>query len=84
MTHEFIHWQDRDRYIRKGNSINSSEEFQKYINGLRKDCKKKLDELEKKGYDISGISDYAKTKYYENIYDETYTEYRTKRILGGL
>ncbi len=81
LTHEFIHWQDRDRYIRNGNIINSAEEFQKYINGLRKDCKKKLDRLEKKGYDIGDISDYAYTKYNHSEYDETYTEYRTKRYL---
>ena len=83
LTHEFIHWQDRDRYIRKGNSINSSEELQKYINGLRKDCKKKLDRLEKKGYAIDNISDYAKRSNADCSYDEVYTEYRTKELLGG-
>jgi len=79
-VHEFIHWKDAEEYKSKfGEIIDSS----KYKNWLNKRCKKKLDELERKGYNISEISGYAKEMYDKMSFDETYTEYKVKELLKG-
>ena len=49
---------------------------------LRAKCKKKLDRLEKQGYNIFGISKYASDAYDKGFYDETVTEYKVQSILG--
>ena len=45
-------------------------------------CKKKLDKLEKKGYNISNISRYATKKNAVGEFDEMLTEYRVLQLLG--
>lgn len=40
-----------------------------------------FDELEKSGYNIDEISEYALYKYKDYECDETYTEYRVKNLL---
>ena len=53
------------------------------INQLRASHKKKVDRLVAQRYNISGISGYAEEMYDFEIYDEVYTEYRTKILLKG-
>ena len=78
--HELIHWQDADDYRKKGNSINTAEEYKKYIAYLREYCKKKLDREKAKGYNIF-VSKYAEDEFGRANYDETYTEYRVQKLL---
>ena len=44
--------------------------------------KKKIDKLINKGYNINEISNYANNEYAKGKYDEMYTEYRVKKLLG--
>ena len=76
-VHELIHWKDAEEY-RKNRVIENQNEYLKY---LRAKCKKKLDRLQKQGYNISQISKYASDKYVREAYDETMTEYRVLRFL---
>ncbi len=82
--HEFIHWKDSNDYIKRGNSINTTEDYKVFDTEFKEKCKKKLDELQKKGYNVNGISTYASQAYDKGDYDETYTEYRTGKILEGM
>lgn len=78
ILHELIHWQDADKYKRKFGEIT---DFNAYINYLNKKFAPKLEKLQKKGYNIGEISNYAIKQYKSGRYDETYTEYRTKKLL---
>ena len=44
---------------------------------------KKVDHLINSGYNIDGISSYAKRSMAFGSYAEVMTEYRTKELLGG-
>ena len=82
MLHENLHWKDAQDYIRKFGKVKSLAELNEYENNL---FKKKLDELEKKGYNVYNISRYA-TKMISRInekYYEAYVEYRVLQILKG-
>ena len=78
-VHELIHWKDAQEY-QKHNTLGNQKQ---YLSDLRKKSKKQLDKLEKQGYDVFGISEYATGKYTEKKYDETWTEYRTQKLLKG-
>ncbi|WP_106765388.1 phage minor capsid protein [Pseudoruminococcus massiliensis] len=82
ILHELIHWQDADKYKRKFGEIT---DFGKYIEYLNKKFAPKLEKLQKRGYNIFGISEYASNKLNEQIprLDEVYTEYRVKKMIGG-
>lgn len=78
-VHEYIHWMDAQSYrIGYGEIIDSSE----YLYWIRHKSKKKIDKLINKGYNINRISGYASDNFEEGKYDETYTEYRVKKLLG--
>ena len=78
-VHEYIHWMDAQSYrIGYGEIIDSSE----YLYWIRHKSKKKIDKLINKGYNINRISSYASDNFEEGKYDETYTEYRVKKLLG--
>ena len=79
-VHEMIHWQDAERYREKHGEIIDADEYRKT---LRASHKKKLDRLKAKGYNISGISSYAKKACVYKWHDEAYTEYRTKILVEG-
>ncbi len=79
--HEFLHWKDAEQYREKYGDILTKESYIEFDNYILKKSKKKLDELNKKGYNIKDISGYASDSYNEGKFDETYTEYRTKMIL---
>ena len=53
-----------------------------YLYWIRHKSKKKIDKLINKGYNINEISNYASDNFEEGKYDEVYTEYRVKQLLG--
>lgn len=78
-VHEYIHWMDAQSYrIGHGEIIDSKE----YLYWIRHKSKKKIDKIINKGYNINEISNYANIKNKEGKYDEVYTEYRVKKLLG--
>lgn len=80
ILHELIHWQEAEKYRGKFGEITSFDEYIEYLN---KKFTPKLAKLEKEGYNISGISEYARKCYKQNLFDEVYTEYRVKQLLKG-
>ena len=78
-VHEYIHWMDAQSYIIGHGEIIDSKE---YLYWIRHKSKKKIDKLMNKGYNINKISNYANIKNKEGKYDEVYTEYRVKKLLG--
>lgn len=79
LVHEMVHWKDAQAYIKEHGKI---ENEATYIAEMSKRCKKKLDRLKISEYNIGEISRYAKQEYKKNRFDEAYTEYKTKTILG--
>ena len=78
-VHEYIHWMDAQSYrIGHGEIIDSKE----YLYWIRHKSKRKIDKLINKGYNINEISNYASDNFEEGKYDEVYTEYRVKQLLG--
>ena len=53
-----------------------------YLAWIRRKSKKQIDNLIRKGYNVSEVSGYSKQEYKVGKYDESYTEYRIKKILG--
>lgn len=84
LVHELFHWKDAQEYQKYHDKI-TSENYQTYIVYLNKKRKKIIDKLENKGYNVHDISNYAEdclsSQYYQD-YDEVYTEYRVKELLG--
>lgn len=78
-VHEYIHWRDAQSYRAGYGAITDSSE---YLNWIRHKSKKKIDNLIKKGYNVNEISKYASDNNDEGKYDEVYTEYRVKQLLG--
>lgn len=78
--HELLHWQDAEKFRRRHGEI-TEQNYSEYIDFINRDAKKKLDKLAKKGYNIGEISKYARDKYLEGQYYETYTEYRVSQLL---
>ncbi len=81
--HECIHWSDAENYRQNHGPITNENYGKEYLPQLRAKCKKSLDKLIKESYNISGISDYAMKEFGKGNFDETYTEYRTKKLLEG-
>jgi len=79
LVHEMVHWKDAQAYIKEHGKI---ENEATYIVEMSKRCKKKLDRLRINEYNIGEISRYAKQEYKINRFDEAYTEYITKNLLG--
>ena len=77
-VHELLHWKDADNYRKTADITDQGE----YLMQLRQKCKKTLDKLEKEGYNVLEISNYATDKYMSGEYDETLTEYRVLQLLG--
>lgn len=83
ILHECIHWKDAADYRLEFGAITAQNYRTEYLPYLRERCRISLDRLEKKGYNIYDISPYATDRYLIGAYDETYTEYRVNKILGG-
>lgn len=74
--HEFYHWQDAMKYIKKYGKLD-----EKYFSKLREFCRLRLVEVGRRLY--NNISPYAE-KALDKVpkqYDEVYTEYRVKQLL---
>ena len=84
MVHELLHWKDAEEYRRAGNEIFTSDFKSEYVQYRCEIGKTKLIES---GVDIDNIddimeiSDYSVEKWFDNDYDEVYTEFRTRQIL---
>lgn len=78
-VHEYIHWRDAQSYRTGYGAITNNSE---YLNWIRHKSKKKIDNLIKRGYNVNEISRYATSEYNKGKYDEMYTEYRVKQLLG--
>lgn len=78
LVHELIHWQDAQGYKGEITAINYMSD---YLAPLRKRCKKALDRAGVTTDNVNRISEYALHAYKNGLYDETYTEYRTKRFM---
>ena len=74
--HEFYHWQDAMKYIRKYGKLDA-----KYFSRLREFCRLRLVEAGRRLY--NNISPYAEKALDKTPkqYDEVYTEYRVKQLL---
>lgn len=81
--HECLHWLDADDYRKSHGNITAENYASEYLPYLRSKCKKKLDILQKNGYNINEISRYASNSIAYGNYDEAYTEYRVKDLLKG-
>lgn len=82
LVHELFHWKDAEEYRQKFGTIdpNDPSAYNKYVDEM---CRKRLDKVLKKGYNISEISPYALDRFMYRDYAETYTEYRTQKLLKG-
>lgn len=69
------------QYEKKNGKI-TKETYLNYINELREKHKIKVESLEKKGYNMYEISEYANQKMIAKDYIEVYTEYRAY-LKGG-
>lgn len=82
--HECLHWLDADDYQKNHGNITAENYASEYLPYLRNECKKKLDNLQKNGYNIAQVSEYAKNSYMKGFFDEAYTEYRVINLLKGV
>lgn len=82
LVHELFHWKDAEEYRQKFGTIdpNDPSAYNKYVDEM---CRKRLDKVLKKGYNISEISPYALEKLMQDDHTEPYTEYRTRKLLEG-
>lgn len=82
LVHELFHWKDAEEYRQKFGAIDPDDPsaYNKYVDEM---CRKRLDKVLKKGYNINEISPYALDRFMYRDYAETYTEYRTQRLLKG-
>ena len=83
ILHECLHWKDAAEYRAKFGEIKKQNYKSEYLPYINKRSKKALDKLEKKGYNCNRVSKYALDSYYSGSFDETYTEYRVLKLLGG-
>ena len=81
-VHELYHWFDAEKFRHKYGEV-TQENYSSYINFINQEAKKKLDKLEKTGYNKDSISQYASDEYADGRYYETYTEYRVIDLLRG-
>lgn len=83
ILHECLHWKDAADYALKFGKITQQNYDSQYIPYLNKVCKKRLDKLAEKGYNIYEISKYAFSQFGKSNYDEVMVEYNVKKILKG-
>lgn len=82
VVHELIHWQDAQKYQTKYGAIKTSKDYKEFSESLGKSHKNALDKIGVTEYNVSDISKYANDMYMQEIYNETYTEYRTRKVLS--
>lgn len=75
--HEMIHWQDAEEYKKEKGTITRDNYRSEYLSYRQDQCKIKLQEAGLDESNLYKVSKYANDSYFENDYDEAYTEYRT-------
>ncbi len=80
IIHELFHWSDAQEYQKHFGKITDSN-YDEYIAHLNFNRKKAIDKLGINEYNVSNISDYAKSCYERQNYDEVFTEYRVQEML---
>ena len=80
IIHELYHWKDAQEYQSKNGAIRDQGA---YIRELCKVHKKILDQKGVTEYTVNEIGQYAYRMFKFGRYDEVYTEYRTKKFVGG-
>ena len=78
VMHELTHWKDCQE-IAKNNPSTTEEELMPIYNEI---SKKLLDAAGVDKYNVTRYGSYAKTKYDEGSYYESYVEYRIYRMMG--
>ncbi len=79
--HELFHWKDAQDYRDRFKEI-TPENYSDYENYVQAQAKYQLDLLQGRGHNIF-VSEYAKRSYRDEMFDETYAEYRVSKVLGG-
>lgn len=79
-VHELYHWIDAEKFRHKYGEV-TEENYNKYVDFINQNAKKKLDKLTQRGYNIVNGSPYAISEYQKQKYYETYTEYRVTNLL---
>ncbi len=79
-VHELYHWIDAEKFRHKYGEV-TKENYNKYVDFINQNAKKKLDKLTQRGYNIVNGSPYAISEYQKQKYYETYTEYRVTNLL---
>jgi SPP1 gp7 family putative phage head morphogenesis protein len=80
--HELIHSFDSVTYRKKYGAI-SDNNYNDYLEWANEKAEKAIEKLEETGYNINEISEYASKNLLIGNFDEAYTEYRVKKLLGG-
>lgn len=81
MVHELYHWVDAQEYEKYFGKL-TAENYSEYINRTNAKRKAIIKKLGINELNVADISLYAKISFEENDFNEVYTEYRTKKILG--
>ena len=81
-VHELLHWKDAQLFREKYGDIDTREQQERYIAFVNNRAKKALDRLKKNGYDTKKEgSMYEKDSFEKEVFDEAYTEYRTRTLI---
>ena len=76
LLHEYYHWLEARKYIDSGKPIRNNEDYVKYIAEMNRKAKKAIERLEKQGYNVGRVSEYAQSSLEDKDYDEAYTEFK--------
>ena len=82
IIHELLHSSTADTYREKVDEITKAT-YGKYIEWAYRIAKESIDKLGSTGYNIKNISEYAVKRINQDDFDEAYTEYLVKKLLGG-
>lgn len=80
--HELLHRKRAQKYIKEHGPVTGSN-YIAYITRMSEASKTELDKIFSNAYNYREISAYAGNQVLLGHYDEVYTEYLTKVLLGG-
>ena len=82
VVHELLHWKDAQLFREKYGDIDTREQQERYIAFVNNRARRKLDAIKKNGYDIEKEgSMYERNSFEKKVFDEAYTEYRTRTLI---
>lgn len=81
-VHELNHWKDSLEYEKKYGKI-SKDNYLDYLDYCNKKGYELFENMLKKGYDISEVSNYAKRSILSGNYDEIRIDYNAYKSIGG-